>query len=352
MSITAETDSAPVAAPLQSENRLQTGYSLSQLAEFIERTSRAWRETDQVQVQLLRALCRLVQTSPAAAMDGYTAYDLVIETRNERPAWPLPADKNDASRRIAKPWESLGVLLATKAEYLAEQMRAAGFGETVGIDKEQGGGQGLPSRYRLRPMPLDVAPASVNELPMIQQPLLGAHEIAYSPEDSALYTGLSAKLVAGIVMTGWARRLFLASAVTTLIGSLAMGVFVLLVAFADKPSRDKIAVSLLVLLIAALIYVFVLPPIRVVTDRILKAPFWLQGWDDNWLLEWRCPPLHNQKSMHRVRYTGSCPLCAGRVEVGARSWMLPADQLIGRCENAPAAHRYSFDHVTRRGHRL
>jgi len=354
MTITAEPDSAAASPPEQSGNRLQTGYSLSQLAEFIGNTSQGWKETDHVPVKLLRALCRLVTRLPDQAMDGYTAQDLVIEMRQERPQWPEVVDKTDASRKINKYWSTLIGLLGNKSEHLAEELRKQGFEVTAGLAKDQGGGQGLVSRYRLYPVPMPdqgQGPLSTQATGIAMRPLAD-DEVVYAPVDSATLTGLSARLTTGIEMSGWTRLVFLAFAMLCIVSIVLAGLALVALALSGRTLLELLSALVAIGLPVAAIYSIVLPPVRVLTERILKAPFWLQGGDDLWLLEWRCPPLHTRKSIHRVRYSSTCPLCGGRVDVDIRSWRLPANQLIGRCENAPAAHQYSFDHVTRRGRRL
>ena len=354
MTTTAEPESTAAVSAEHPENPRKTGYTLSQLAEFIETTSAFWQERDKVSVQLLRALCRLVRQRPEQALDGFTALELAEELRAERPQWPTGMDKTEASKKIAKPWEELRTLFDGKLEHLAEQRRSDGHDSTAGLDKSVGGGQGHTSRYRLYPVPLAVddhpPPVPRAEPAREQQPAPG--EIRYAPIDSAQLRGWSARLAAGVEMKGGFRHLFLAAAMLTFLGLLAGIVIVVLHSLTSRPWQDKLGVALFAASAAAFVYSVFLPPLRVSIERILKAPFWLQGFDDNWLLEFRSPPLHARKSMHRVRYAGICPLCGGHVEVNARAWWRPANELIGRCENAPVAHRYSFDHVLRIGCRL
>lgn len=52
-----------------------------------------------------------------------------------------------------------------------------------------------------------------------------------------------------------------------------------------------------------------------------------------------------------VRYAATCPICNARVQVesGGREFHR---QLVGRCQESPDEHVYSFDRVTRSGTRL
>lgn len=64
------------------------------------------------------------------------------------------------------------------------------------------------------------------------------------------------------------------------------------------------------------------------------------------------PPKHRAKSLRLVRYNGVCPLCGGRVSVAKRRMHSSSSDLVGRCEDAPNAHVYAFDHINRSGQPL
>jgi hypothetical protein len=81
------------------------------------------------------------------------------------------------------------------------------------------------------------------------------------------------------------------------------------------------------------------------------APWWMQSVDDDRLIEWRSPPRFSDKSIKAVRYTAPCPLCEGKVVArsGGPRYLWG---LVGRCDEAPSAHVFTFDHVLREGRRI
>lgn len=89
------------------------------------------------------------------------------------------------------------------------------------------------------------------------------------------------------------------------------------------------------------------PFIRLVDDRVVKAPAWVVG-----IAEDPCElEMHRQGDSQwtrLVRFSGECPLCGGIVELrpGKPEHRFP---LVGRCGNSPHAHVYSFDRMLLKG---
>ncbi len=52
-----------------------------------------------------------------------------------------------------------------------------------------------------------------------------------------------------------------------------------------------------------------------------------------------------------VRHSGTCPLCAGEVEIASGGRAFP-DRLVGRCSDSPLEHVFSFDPVSLAGQSL
>lgn len=100
------------------------------------------------------------------------------------------------------------------------------------------------------------------------------------------------------------------------------------------------------------VYTELLPPYRVISARVLKAPLLIQRSDDHLLLEWRGKPRYPASELHVVRYLGSCPLCGGTVTIDKRYWWSSVEDLVGRCENARRQHVFTFDHELKIGMRI
>ena len=327
------------------ENPDQTGMPLSQAADLFEEAHTRWKDRDQVHYALLRALCTLTRQDPAQAETGFTALEIHGAMQAHRKGWQAHADANDISAAVRKCFKKLQTALAGKAEHLSELARDQGWAAMPNISRTEGGGAGNLPRYRLTTKPLDAAPT-------VQAFRPGAAAspdvVHYICEDSREQTGLL-KWFAVIKMTGWRRGLFLTICITAiLLGLLAVFTAVVLGFMAPMSLQTARALISLLLIVGA-IYLSVGTLLQVVFVRILSAPFLLQGGDEDRLLEWRCPPRHPYKSLHLVRYSGKCPKCGGTVRIHRKWWFLPA-HLIGRCEDAPLVHVFTFDHVLRVGH--
>lgn len=95
------------------------------------------------------------------------------------------------------------------------------------------------------------------------------------------------------------------------------------------------------------------PIYRLPFDRIVIAPWWLQGMSkyDDRLLEFKRSESEDANAIYMVRYVAACPLCDGKIRTqpGGREFH---GRIVGRCENAPVEHVFSFDHITRNGYNL
>ncbi len=89
------------------------------------------------------------------------------------------------------------------------------------------------------------------------------------------------------------------------------------------------------------------PFLRLIDDRIVKAPAWVVG-----IAEDPCElEMHRQDDgqwTRLVRFKAECSLCGGDVELrgGRPDHPYP---LVGRCVNSPHAHVYSFDRMLLKG---
>lgn len=74
----------------------------------------------------------------------------------------------------------------------------------------------------------------------------------------------------------------------------------------------------------------------------------MQSVEEERLLELRMPPRFETKNIKAVSYSAVCPICEGKIFAksgGLEFW----GRIIGRCNDSPIEHIFSFDHVTRRG---
>lgn len=92
---------------------------------------------------------------------------------------------------------------------------------------------------------------------------------------------------------------------------------------------------------------FVWPLYRLIEDNIIFAPALLQqALLHNHVLVRRSEDSKNVVRM--LRFTGTCPLCGGLVEIEKGRGQLRG-RFVGKCGRNPVEHLFSFDHTLRRG---
>ncbi len=332
----------------QGPNGDKTGLTPRQPADLLEDFASAWREGDRLDVQLLRALCRLSAEFPDQAPTGFTSQEIVeavIKIRGGR-KWSEPTDMAQTSADVRRQWNRLSGTWATKQEGIVQRLRDEGVCMVPRLAKTEGGGAGRPSRYRI-----EWEEVANGSFPVAEGVSPAKDMLRYVCEDIE-EPGLVARLFAnGYKVAGWRRLLLLSSVgIPVLLTFLVFALFVL-------ATTAKVSVAVLFKLALALgmtyaaVWSSVGPLLRLPTNRIVIAPWWMQSVSDDRLLEYRYPPRHPERQIKAVRYTARCPRCGGTMSAqsgGLEFW----GRIIGRCEHAPNEHVYSFDHVTRRGNAL
>ncbi len=98
---------------------------------------------------------------------------------------------------------------------------------------------------------------------------------------------------------------------------------------------------------------FLLPFYRLMDKRVAFAPQWMNlSSMRHYLMEYR--PIRDKdgkssgRKIYMVHYKADCPVCGGDVVV-ERGWLRFPGRYVGKCNENPVEHVYSFDHVTQTG---
>jgi hypothetical protein len=348
-------------------NGVQTGSDGEQIiviaAKLLCELAKGWKEENRLDVVFFRAIANLSQRFPERANQGYDAWELAEEIgKIQGRRWTAGDTRELVSDKVRKQWSRLDETWAMKREGVLQSFEQRKMAFLAEPDRVGGGGQGNPTRYRIM-----LTPIRESEKPGMQgssptdSAAAGASQTApedpmriqidYICEDLEDVSFLARSFSRGFNLVGWRRgalRFVLFGGI--LLASLAVGVFALPLVGAQ--SLTKLVYAGISMTMVYFVFWITLGSILMLSQRrVTLAPWWMQSVDDDRLLEWRGPPRYATKSIKAARYTAECPLCGGKVVVksgGLRHiW-----GLVGCCEEAPSAHKYSFDHVLRKGVRM
>ncbi|MGJ7503677.1 hypothetical protein ACSFBF_25195 [Variovorax sp. ZT5P49] len=200
---------------------------------------------------------------------------------------------------------------------------------------------GNPSVYRIHadPIPDETMPEPVPEIPK--------GGIYYTPESVAapgafLNKALRAGVIRWSAMTRWSIML---AVMSTLIG--VMILTWLLLYFSVRISRPLSPADLSVAFVVLMLVVSVVSLFRFFGElfelRIVMAPTLLTPLSkDNVTLELRPSTEDSVGALVFVRYSSTCPICNGSVELFDGSKDFPG-RIVGRCRRSAREHVYSFD---------
>lgn len=331
-------------------------------AEFLGALAAGWREAGRLDVVVLRALIALVARSPLNNEAGFDPWEVADEMgRILGRKWGAGDSRETIAGKVRDHWQRLASeTWSRKSEGIGQAFAKKGFATVPELDRIEGGGQGNPTRYRLRwvcAQQKDSAPHLGHEVadaaPEVKrraEPVPASiAQVEYICEDVEEASWLARAFADGVRIVGWRRRVL---QVLFIGGLLIVALSIMLVALTMVGKRSLADSTYAAIGAGVCAYGFwsTLGHLLMLHRwRIALAPWWMQSVDDDRLIEWRCPPRFADKSIKAVRYTATCPLCGSRVIArsgGFRySWVL-----MGRCEEAPAAHVFTFDHVLREGH--
>jgi hypothetical protein len=336
----------------QASNGVSSGFDLGSAIDSIDEMVRGWSENERLDALVLRAICRLSIDQQEQSTEGFTPWDIVEAVSAIRGrAWSSSDNKEQMADDVRRQWHKLQKLWASKSEGISQRFSDLGIGLAPSLAKFEGGGTGRPTKYRLEWIDqIKVVASATSTATNLPRDHVAVKYICEDIEDAGPIARLFTK---GYELAGWRRGLFL---VAVLVPVLLCWLLVVLLAaslsataaLGEKPLVTSVF-SLAIVIWTT--WVTVGPLLQLATLRIVLAPWWMQSVDDDRLLETRFPPRFQTKAIRAVRYTTSCPICGGKViaKPGGREFR---DRFVGRCEEAPIEHVFSFDHVTRDGRGL
>jgi len=331
--------------------------------EAVARIAAGWTESTNA-VKVLRVLCELAQEEPERLnpdLDhdawGFEALDIgerLQKSFRVRGAVEWREDQDKARRRMKAYWTNLLETWDRQWPTIIDGMDVTGRHLMPRLELQEGGGTGNRNRYGFR---FDVAegysgPHVQESLPRLD--LLTIPQISYRQQDisgNRLVRWMSDR---GFYLGGWGGRIYLGVSLV-LIVLVALWIWLSLLAInAASTAAVVLKVITTSTMILWLAYLLLRWQIRLINDRITRAPGFLQPWSNegDYLLELRKAEGAKRNTMYLVRYVANCPICGNhglemiRVESGRLEFF---GRLVGRCNRAPNAHVFSFDHVSRAG---
>lgn len=300
--------------------------------------------------QALAELTRIHAESgdPLPCFAGITLREKCAELDPAKKTYWL-SEEDTARKKFNKAWEKLEVSftgaesnLRQRAEKKAIPARVFPYSEYDGQDKRT-----KLFGFRLIAIALPAGGKTVSSVPAEISPLVQPTGGIEYIEEMDIYPIPGLRRPLRINVHGWRSVLMIAPPVFFL----ALFVFgfwiVLELWLSDITVRKMFQGTLTVSVFIAIGAWLVWPLFRLIEDRIIAAPGILQL---NSRFEHVLVIKKEDETnvVRMVRFTGSCPLCGGLVEV-YKGRRLFRGRFVGQCKHNPVEHIFSFDHVLRRG---
>lgn len=317
-----------------------------ELADFL-----AWFESTTSKAgPVIRALVALSRKARGVAGRTFDVMDIAAEAGH--PSFdPSSKDTEPARKWVNRlaPEQFFEGQRGAQQTWLQANRPDQRFWIDLEVIKPPGGGAGNRKTYRLVRRLLEspaATPESADEPSVIPSPHL-QYGIAFCSEEDLTVLGRWLYGKTGrferLSWRWWVHISWFMFTLVTLLLFLVTGV--LLPAAGIGVLTLKTTVTVLLLLV--MIYLLdVRPRLNLVEDRIRMAgdlllrgiePAQLEIFRDGDRSEWRL-----------IRYTADCPICNARIHVMDGRPDFPR-RLVGRCNESPREHVYSFDRMTRRG---
>lgn len=262
------------------------------------------------------------------------------------------SEEDTGRKKFSKAWEKLEASspglegnLQQRAERRRIPARAVAYVTSGGQDKRT-------KLYGLRCVRLQLP--EISEAPTTSvgdvMPVSSSDGLIEYVEEMEVYPFPGIRHPVRINVQGW-RSLFMIAPVVIAFIAVVFGFWVILqVWLSEWPVRKIVQGTFTIAMFVGILAWFVWPLYRLTERRIIMAPGILQLTSlFQHVLVIR--KEENLKVVRMVRFTGTCPLCGGFVEI-QKGLGRYRGRFVGECERNPIEHLYSFDHVLRRGSAL
>lgn len=263
--------------------------------------------------------------------------------------------KKDPSSWISPIWRKLTAdILPAREEGLREFARAQGLDHYPWIARQESvGGAGNQTLYYLEAR--ELGKVVVEQVSTIDLP---KPDITYIPAEHLKPSWWAGWLFGkDLSATGWRKALFVW---TPLVWFAVLGIFVVALFFILGQSKTPVTTQDLLnltLLVAAGWYMKKLVGgfERLVDDRIVMAPDHLVGFKEFGacleLAKREGAEKDTPRSLRLIKYAAECPICRAQVLLDVGEPDFPR-RIVGRCQESPREHVFSFDRVKKIGYRL
>lgn len=309
-----------------------------------------WMTLLQALAQLSAGQAKHGDPAPLFAQEALRAKCAELDPR-EKPYWLTEEDSG--RKKFSKAWDALiEVAPRLEANFLQRSQKAGvaarlePFDTQKDLDKRAKlyGFRAVPVELpeRTEPLQREVARAEARQNPS------GA-DIEYL-EEMEVYPIPGLRRPFRINVEGW-RSLFMTLPLIMALIAVVLGAWLLLqVWVSQQPVRVIFQWTVLVGFLGGMITWWVWPLYRLIDQKIVMAPAILQMTSRFYhVLVIRREG--ERKVVRMLRFTATCPLCGGEVEVqeGRRAFR---GRYIGACGRNPVEHLFTFDHVLKRGERV
>ena len=284
------------------------------------------------------------EPSPSADME--TLREVVLRTERGSSVDVQPLAKWLPRKQLQIWWDS-------REERRTGQALTEGLSLRPRLVAKIGGGRSNVNRFSLEFEPIDQA--RFVEAAGEAESLASTDHVTYSGQQlkgSILYRWL----LPGhpVRVQSWRGLLLVGGLILSVLVALAAWILFLLILRRGGPLNSlHVTFALLAVGVTMGMYLIERAWINLPEDRLVIAPDVVLPWAEPYGQLQLIRDKESKRSgwLNLVRYSGTCPVCAGTIELTSGRRDFPG-RIIGRCRDSPLEHVYSFDPVSLSGRSL